>query len=392
MLKIAQRGKVAPFRVMEVLEKAWKMEKEGASVCHLSIGQPSATMPDAVKQKLVSLLQSETSLGYTEALGIPALREAISNHYRDVYGADVPASRIIATVGSSAATFMALMSAFDAGDKVAIAVPFYPAYPTMLEALGLEAVYLHTTLETGFQPTVEMLEALPEKPAGLIIASPSNPAGTVIDADALRELARYCETHRIRLISDEIYHGIVFEGKHYTSAAALSPHAIVVNSFSKYFLMPGWRLGWAVVPEDLVPSFEALLQNFFISPPAISQHAAVEIFRHKAYLDNVVAGYARNRALLLEALPRMGFTRLAPSEGAFYLFADVSHLTNDSQAFCAEMLAETGVSTVPGIDFDKEQGQRFVRFSFCGSEEKMRDALARLEPWMAKRFAASRMA
>lgn len=381
-MKISARGQVSPFHVMEVLREAHALADAGEDVIHLSVGQPWVEVPLKVRQHAADLLTKGVTLGYTDAKGILPLRRRISQFYKDRFGIDVPAERIIVTVGSSAAFFITLLSAFDPGDKVAIAVPYYPAYPNMLAAAGLEPVYLRTGAETDYQPTLAMLQALPEKPAGLVIASPSNPAGTVICPKELASIARYCDENGIRLISDEIYHGITYDNYQVASAAGLSDNAVVVNSFSKYFLMPGWRLGWAVVPEELQRSYESLLQNFFISPPAISQHAAAKVFDCLDELDVVVEGYARNRALLLEALPKAGFRNLSPSHGAFYLYADVSSFTSDSDRFCREMLRETGVSIVPGHDFDKEQGGHFIRFTFAGQESRVAEAVQRLQHWL----------
>lgn len=381
-MKVAKRGQVPPFRVMEVFRDAHAHAESGADVFHLSAGQPGCEAPEPVRQKAAKLLLEGAPLGYTDARGIAPLRQRIAQYYQETYGFHVPSERIAITVGSSSAFLLALLSAFEAGDKVAIAHPCYPAYPRMLEALGLQPVYMRASKATHFQPTLAMLQALPGKPDGIIIASPSNPTGTVIDAGELRAITAYCDATGIRLISDEIYHGVTYTESKTVSAAGLSPHAIVINSFSKYFLMPGWRLGWAVVPEELLRSFESLLQNFFISPSALSQHAAVEVFNCKGTLDEVVAGYARNRAIMLDALPRAGFDDLSPSEGAFYIYANVSKLTNDSAEFCRKMLLETGVSAVPGYDFDPEQGASFIRFSFAGKESDVRRAMERLQGWL----------
>lgn len=381
-MKISKRGQVSPFHVMEVLREAHALADSGTDVIHLSVGQPWMEAPEAVRKHAADLLTKGATLGYTDAKGILPLRQKISQFYKDVYGADVPASRIIVTVGSSSAFFITLLSAFDPGDKIAIAIPYYPAYPNMLEAAGLKPLYIRTDATTNYQPTVAMLEALSEKPAGLVIASPSNPAGTVICPEELARIVKYCDDNGIRLISDEIYHGITYEDFKVKTAASLSPNAVVVNSFSKYFLMPGWRLGWAVVPEELQRSYESLLQNFFISPPAISQHAAVKVFDCLDELDAVVAGYARNRSLLLETLPKAGFRNLSPAHGAFYIYADVSELTNDSDSFCKSVLNETGVSIVPGHDFDREQGSHFIRFGFAGQESRVREAMQRLQHWL----------
>jgi aspartate/methionine/tyrosine aminotransferase len=383
-MKVAGRGAVAPFHVMEVMREAWEHEAQGNDVIHLSVGQPAEEAPERVRRKAAELLLEKASLGYTNALGVTPLRQRIAAFYQQRYGVDVPWQRVVVTVGSSSAFFISMLAAFDHGDSIAIAFPCYPAYPNMLEAAGLKPVFMRADASTNYQPTVAMLEALPKKPDGLIIASPSNPAGTVIAPAELQALVRYCEQNGIRLISDEIYHGITYDGHVAETVVGMSENAIVVNSFSKYFLMPGWRLGWAIMPETLVRSTECLLQNFFISPPAISQYAALEVFECLDELDAVVAGYARNRALLLDALPKAGFVDLSPSQGAFYLYADVHRLTNNSDRFCRDMLHETGVAAVPGHDFDREQGGRYMRFSFCGNEARMAEAMERIGRWLAR--------
>lgn len=383
MLKAARRGAVSPFHVMEVMREAWAHEATGADVIHLSVGQPAEEAPERVRLKAAELLTSKANMGYTNAMGITPLRQRIADFYSQKYNVNIPMERVVVTVGSSSAFLMTMLSAFEHGDSIAIAFPCYPAYPNMLEAAGLKPVFMRADASTNFQPTVEMLQALPQKPDGLIIASPSNPAGTIIDAGEMERIVAYCEAEGIRLISDEIYHGIIYGNHKVQTAAALTDKAIVVNSFSKYFLMPGWRLGWAIVPEDLLRSFESLLQNFFISPPAISQYAALEVFNCLDELDTVVEGYARNRALLLDALPKAGFDNLSPSEGAFYIYADVRRLTNNSDQFCRDMLRETGVSCVPGHDFDREQGGQFMRFSFCGHEARVAEAMERIKHWLA---------
>jgi aspartate/methionine/tyrosine aminotransferase len=287
---------------------------------------------------------------------------------------------VVVTTGSSGGFLLAFLAAFDAADRVALAAPGYPAYRNILRALGIQAVSIPVGDNTRFQPTAEALAALPGGVDGLIVASPSNPTGTMLDRAALRSLAGECKARGVRLISDEIYHGIVY-GEKAHSALEFTDEAIVVNSFSKYFSMTGWRLGWMVLPPDLVRPAECLAQNLYISPPSLSQHAAVAAFDCHEELRANVARYARNRALLLEMLPRAGFTRIAPSDGAFYLYAGVDHLTPDSHDFCKRMLEETGVAATPGTDFDPELGHRFVRFSFAGSAGDMRLAADRLIAW-----------
>jgi aspartate/methionine/tyrosine aminotransferase len=277
---------------------------------------------------------------------------------------------------------LAFLAAFDAGDRVALAAPGYPCYGNILSALGIEPVSLTTTAQDRFQPSPVLLDrALEDGPIdGLIVASPSNPTGTMLGTDAFRDLATYCRDKGIRLVSDEIYHGITYDRKA-DCALKFTPDAIVINSFSKYFSMTGWRLGWMIVPEELSRAIECLGQNLYISPPTLSQVAGLAALECESELDQNVAVYARNRALLLDSLPRAGFDCLAPADGAFYLYADISRLTNDSDAFCRAMLAETGVAATPGIDFDSARGNRFMRFSFAGPTAEMEAAAQALVDW-----------
>ena len=380
-LKVARRSAIPPFIAMEVLAAANVREAAGARVLHLEVGQPGSSAPAAVLEAAARALKSHR-LGYTEALGMTALREAIADHYQRAYGIAVDPGRVVVTTGSSGAFLLAFLAAFEPGDRVALAAPGYPAYRNILLALGLVPVDLPCGPETRFQPTPAMLEALEGRLEGLIVASPSNPAGSMLSPADLAALAGYCARRGIRLVSDEIYHGIVYEGVA-ASAVAMGDGAIVVNSFSKYFSMTGWRLGWMILPQDLVRPVECLAQNLFISPPTLPQLAARAVFDCKAELDGHVRRYRQNRDLLLAELPKAGFTRFAPPDGAFYLYADVGQLTNDSEAFCRRMLEETGVAATPGLDFDAGRGQRFVRFSFAGSSEDMAEAAHRLQTWLA---------
>jgi aspartate/methionine/tyrosine aminotransferase len=375
----ARRGDIPPFLVMEVMRAAAAREVAGDNVFHLEVGQPSTAAPRGVLDAAKAALEDDV-LGYTLALGVTELRQTISEHYQSFYGVHVPADRIVVTTGASGAFLLAFLAAFEAGDRVALALPGYPGYRHILSALGNQPVSMAAGPATRFQPTVEMIDDLDEPVQGLIVASPSNPAGTIIPEAELARLAGYCDDRRIRLVSDEIYHGITY-GADAATAVAYSDQAIVINSFSKYFSMTGWRLGWMVVPESLMRPVESLAQNMFISPPTLSQRAALAAFDCGDEIAANIARYGRNRELLLEELPKAGFTALAPADGAFYIYADVSHMTNDSQAFCQRMLDETGVAATSGVDFDPERGNAFVRFSFSGSTEDMAEAARRLRDW-----------
>lgn len=375
-------GAVDPFIVMDVMAAAAEKEAAGGSVVHLEVGQPSTPAPKGAIAAAHAALDTDR-LGYVAALGLPALRERIARHYRDAYGCQVSAERVVVTTGSSGGFPLAFLASFDAGDRVALAAPGYPAYRNILAALDLEAVDLPTSAADRYQPTVAALEKAVAQTgpiAGLIVASPSNPTGTMVTREELRDLARWCDANRVRLVSDEIYHGIVYEGQA-ASAAEVSEHAIVVNSFSKYFSMTGWRVGWLVVPPELVRPIERLSQNFFISVPTLSQHVALAAFDCQDELNGHVARYRTNRDLLMKGLPLAGFDRLTPAQGAFYIYADVSHLTNDSRDFCKRMLAEAGVATTPGVDFDRARGAGTLRISFAGSTAEMEEAVRRLQAW-----------
>ncbi len=380
-LKIAQRGLVPPFIVMDVLRAANEREAAGEEVLHLEVGQPGTPAPAPVRAAAQAALET-ARIGYTDAMGLPSLRARIARNYDELYGVELDPRRVIVTTGSSGGFLLGFLASFEPGDRVALAAPGYPAYRNILASLGVEPVLLPCDLEHRFQPTVELLDRVAPPLDGLILASPSNPTGTMLGRAELSDLVDYCAARGMRLISDEIYHGIAYEAPA-VSALELTEEAIVINSFSKYYSMTGWRLGWMVLPEDLLRPVECLAQNLFISPPTLSQIAAEAAFDCREELDGYVAAYARNRALLLRELPKAGFDSLAPADGAFYLYADVSRLTNDSQDFCRRMLAETGVAIAPGIDFDPERGHRFVRFSFAGLEAVMGQAADRLAVWLA---------
>lgn len=383
-LKTGRGAEAPPFIVMDVITAANVRQAQlppGAPhVIRMEVGQPGTGAPAGAVAAAQAALSRGLPMGYTEALGLPSLRARIAAHGRAWYGVDIPASRIAVTVGASGAFPLAFLAAFDAGDRIAMATPFYPPYVNILTALGMVPVMLETGPETRFQPTVALLEAMDPRPDGLIVASPCNPAGTMLAPDELAAIARWCHANGVRLISDEIYHGLTYDRAQAT-AAAYSPSAVVVNSFSKYFSMTGWRIGWLVLPDDLVRPVECLAQNLFISAPHIAQVAAEAAFDCTEELEANVARYRRSRDLLLAALPQAGFPRVSPAEGAFYLYADVSDRTNDSRDFCARMLAEAGIAASPGVDFDRVRGHHFLRFSYCGPEADMAEAAARLKRW-----------
>lgn len=349
-------------------------------VIRMEVGQPGTGAPAGAVAAAVRALGGADPLGYTEALGRPSLRARIAAHYEAWYGLALPPGRVAVTMGASGAFPLAFLAAFDPGDRVALAAPFYPPYVNILVALGLVPEIIETGAADRYQPTVAVLERLDPRPAGLIVASPCNPAGTMLEPAALQAIAAWCDANGVRLISDEIYHGLHYQ-RPIATAAAFSDSAVVINSFSKYFSMTGWRVGWMVLPADLLRPVECLAQNLFISAPHLSQVAAEAAFDCTAELEANKANYRRARDHLLAALPAAGFPDIAAADGAFYLYADVGRRTNDAQAFCARMLAEAGVAASPGVDFDRARGHRTVRFSYCGPAEDMIEAAARLGRW-----------
>lgn len=378
-LKLSRRALVPPFIAMDVLREANELAASGADVVHLEVGQPSTPAPRAVVAAAEVALRRDV-LGYTDALGLPALRQAIARHYQRTYRLAIDPARIIVTTGSSAGFILAFLAAFDASERVALAAPSYPAYRNILAALDLVPIELAAGPAEHYQPTLELLREEREQIDGLIIASPANPTGSMIDAATLGAIAKHCSANGIRLISDEIYHGITYE-KPAASAATLSADAIIVNSFSKYYSMTGWRIGWMIVPPDMLRAVECLAQNLFISPPALAQHAALAAFDATEELEANCRRYAENRALLLAELPKLGFERFAPADGAFYLYADIAALTNDSRDFCGRMLREIGVACTPGVDFDPKRGHATMRLCFAGATADIAEALRRLRGW-----------
>jgi aspartate/methionine/tyrosine aminotransferase len=381
-LKVSRRGMIPSFLVMDIMQAAAEREAEQKAVYHLEVGQPGTPAPQGVLAAAKRALD-ENRLGYTLAMGIPELCAAIANHYAKTYNVDLDPARVVVTTGSSAGFVLSFLSAFDPGDRVAMASPGYPCYRNILSAFGIESVLLLTEPEHRFQPTPELLEKEVREGGaidGLIIASPSNPTGTMIGPNEMSALTRYCRENNIRLISDEIYHGLTYENTACT-ALAYEEKAVIINSFSKYFSMTGWRLGWMVIPEDLTRAVECLAQNLFISAPTLSQIGGVAAFDCEEELSANIVKYKANRDLLLEQLPKAGFDRLAPVDGAFYIYANVAELTNDSLSFCRRILNETGVAIASGVDFDPDRGHHYVRFSFAESAEQVAGAAEALIDW-----------
>ena len=377
----SSRGQVDPFIVMDMVEEARRLEAAGRRIIHMEVGQPGTGAPAGALAALAAQMQGD-SLGYTVTLGLPALRKGIAALYGRWYGVDLNPDRVIVTAGSSGAFLLAFTALFDAGDRVGLGEPGYPSYRQILKALSLQAVGVQTHAANRLQPVPGDLEGLDLQ--GLIVASPGNPTGTMLSKPALADLIGYADQNRIRFVSDEIYHGLHY-GERAHSALEISDDVYVINSFSKYFSMTGWRVGWMVVPEDHVRTVERLAQNMFICAPHASQIAALAALDCVDELEANRAVYAENRALMLEGLPAAGFARIAPPDGAFYVYADVSDLTGDSLGFAREILHKAGVAVTPGLDFDPRRGAQTLRFSYARSTADIVEGLARLRAFRAGR-------
>ncbi|MCB5198303.1 aminotransferase class I/II-fold pyridoxal phosphate-dependent enzyme [Loktanella sp. TSTF-M6] len=377
-MRQSTRGDVDPFIVMDVMESARKAEAAGRSIIHMEVGQPGTGAPAAALTALKSDLSD--TLGYTVGLGLPALRTRIAQHYGDIYDIDLDPARVVVTAGASGAFVLAFSALFDNGDRVGLGLPCYPSYRQILRAMGLTPVEITTTPQGRFQPQPGDVDGLD----GLIVASPANPTGTMLSKTELAALAYACEDTNTALISDEIYHGIDY-GTRAVSALEVTDDVYVINSFSKYFSMTGWRVGWMVVPADHVRQVERLAQNMFICPSHASQRLALHAMDARPELDANLEVYAANRALLLDGLPKAGFGTFAPPDGAFYVYADVSDHTDDALAFAAEILDRAGVAVTPGLDFDPQDGHRWLRFSYAGSTADIAEGLRRLTAFMAER-------
>jgi aspartate/methionine/tyrosine aminotransferase len=383
LLAASGRSEVPPFMVMDVMAAAARIEAAGGHVIHMEVGQPSAPAPRTALDAAHAALE-RGQIDYTSALGIPSLRARIARHYRETYGCEVDPDRIVVTTGSSGAFILAFLAMFEPGDRIAVTVPGYPPYRHILTALGCEPVLIETSSENRHALTGEaLLAAHRKKPLkGVLVGSPANPTGTMMSREALTQLMAAAESEGIRFISDEIYHGLDYAFPAVT-AAELSPHALVINSFSKYFCMTGWRVGWMVVPEPLVRPIERLQQNLSISVPTLSQIAAEAAFAGRDEMEIVKRGYEANRRILITGLPQAGLSEFLPADGAFYLYADVSKFTSDSYEFARKMLEQAHVAATPGVDFDPVHGRSFVRFSYARSAAEMHDAVARITRWLS---------
>lgn len=386
MITPSRRSAVEPFHAMDLLAEATKERAAGKPVISMAVGQPSHPAPKAAREAAAKALE-DGRIGYTDALGLMALREGIAAHYATRHGVSIDPQRIAVTTGSSAGFNLAFLALFDAGDQVAIARPGYPAYRAILGALGLKVIEIAVDESTGYTLTPQSLEAAERETGhpikGVLLASPANPTGTVTGRARLKALADWCSARGAAFISDEIYHGLTFSGEE-TSALEFTNDVVVINSFSKYYCMTGWRIGWMVLPENMVRPVECLAQSLYISAPELSQVAALAALGATQELDVYRSAYAANRDFLIKALPEIGLPLLSPMDGAFYAYADVSALTNDSMAFAKRMLAEISVAATPGMDFDPLEGNRALRLSYAGSEAEIREAVRRMGEWLKR--------
>ncbi len=380
--RVSKRSGVDAFLVMDMMRCANELESAGEEIVHMAAGQPGTGAPQSVVEAAKSALDSE-KLGYTESLGLPVLRQRIATYYQEKYGVSISPERVVVSTGSSGSFILAFLAAFEAGDKVALPTPGYPAYRNILNALGVATPVIETIAANRWVPDVNDIDRLHEECSiqGLLLASPNNPTGTMIRPDALKAVVEKCRQLGLWFISDEIYHGLNYEMEAAT-ALQFSDDAIIINSFSKYFCMTGWRIGWMVVPERLVRPLEKLAQSLFISAPTLSQIAAAAAFDATEELEQRKAVYATNRDILRQQLPLIGLDEFLPVDGAFYLYADVRKFTNDSYGFAQKMLKEIGVSVTPGADFDHARGAQYIRLSFAGSTSSVEQAIKRLGSWL----------
>ncbi len=382
---VSSRSAVEPFHAMDVLAMANRMAAEGREVLSLCVGEPGAPAPDTALAAAREALKTG-KFGYTDAAGIASFRVAVAKHYAAQYGVSISPDRVFSTTGSSAGFNLAFLTLFDVGDRVVVSTPGYPAYRNILQTLGLTAVEIETDASTRWAMSVDQIcQAHAESPLkGVLIASPANPSGTMMDAELLKNIVEVCEELGLWLISDEIYHGLTYgdaTGIKEETALRFSDNVIIINSFSKYYCMTGWRIGWMILPSQVVRPVERVAQSLYISPPELSQIAAAAAFDGRQQLEQVKDGYKINRALMMDTLPKLGFTGLLPIDGAFYAYVGIENLANDSMDFAREMLEETGVAATPGLDFDPARGLKFIRFSFAGTKTDIETALRRLGNW-----------
>ncbi len=381
-LKPSNRSDIAMFQALDILRQVNEREEQGVDIVRMGAGQPCFGAPQGALDYAIEMIKKDPTQGYTQAIGMPSLRERIAEYYDSYYNVTISPANVVITGGSSCGFILDFLAAFDAGDRVAVTTPTYPAYRNILKSLNIEVVEIEARAEDNYQPTLDLLENCGEKFDGLIINSPSNPSGTMIDDTELEKICQWCDEQGIVLISDEAYHGITYEHKAPT-ARQYSENAIVLNTFSKYFAMTGWRMGWTVLPDNMVDRVKKLAESLFVSAPTISQHVAYKVFDHLDELDGYVESYRKNRDILRTELPKAGIHNFTNGAGAFYVYADIHHLSNDSEQFCIKMLDEACVSTTPGVDFDLSRGHKGIRICYADSEQKIIEACNRLKEWQS---------
>ncbi len=385
MFSNSKRSKIEPFLAIEMLTKANLLKSQGSDIVDLTVGEPYFSAIKEVKEDAINRLNIG-KFGYTEALGLPSLRKAISNHYQNFYNVKISYERIGVTVGASGAFFLSALTSFDPGDRVLMSTPYYPGYVNILKSLGVDIVFKEGKKDSYFQPTFQDIKSSLDNVKGVIVASPANPTGSIIPRREMEQLAKLCKLKNIILIVDEIYHGITYEEKSPDTVFNYNEDAIIINSFSKYFAMTGWRLGWVVLPERFIQPFQNLAMNFFLSPSSLSQFSALRAFTNYAALNGYVKKYKINRDYLLDNFPKIGLNKFAPPQGAFYLYVDVSEYTSNSISFVQEMLVEANVACVSGIDFDAQNGRDYVRFSYACKYEDILKAVERINQWFKRKY------
>jgi len=377
---LSKRSLIKPFLAIEMLTKANEKKLKDKNIINMDVGEPGIKIPDYLKKYIQSLIEKE-NIGYTESIGIPLLREKISQHYKTWYGTNITSSNVALTPGASGAFILSLLAIFDVGDNVAIMTPFYPAYVNTLKSFGLNIIFIKGKVEHGFQPTLKELKKIKNRVDGIIIASPANPTGSIIEKSEMILIAKWCKENNIKIISDEIYHGIEYEKKSDTIFSH-NNNSIVINSFSKYFNMTGWRLGWIIASKEVIDVIEKLSMSLFLCPPNLSQLIALKVLDDNSILENNILIYKKNRDLLLNEFSSVGLTNFSPADGAFYIYLDVSKITNDSKSLAFELLDKIGVSCTPGYDFDYDNGGKYIRFSYAGEFNNIKEAAKRITNWL----------
>ena len=376
----SRRSNILPFLAIDMLTRANNLKSKGKDIIHMDVGEPGFKTPAHILEYAKTIIE-EKKIGYTESIGIPELRRKISDHYKYWYDEEVDSENIAVTAGASGAFLLTLLAIFDPGDTVAIMTPYYPAYVNALKALNINIIYLEGDIKTSYQPTVEKLESIKKNINGIIMASPANPTGSTINTDDLKKIANWSKKNKVAIISDEIYHGVEY-GKFSETILKYNQDAIVINSFSKYFSMTGWRLGWLVAPKKIINTIEKLSMSLFLCPPTFSQLIAIKAFEDYDILNKNVLIYKKNRDILISSFEDIGFFKYAPPDGAFYLYIDVSNITDDSTDLAIKLLKEAGVSSTPGKDFDYNLGNKFIRLSYAGDHKEILEGAKRIISWI----------